>query len=72
MRKFTKFALFTAAIAGGYYLYKQVEKQKELAEGEVFEDDDLFEDDGEIAEVTKDVEEGRGGCRGSSKPSCQC
>lgn len=44
MRKFTKFALISAAIAGGVYLYKQIEKQKELAEGETF-DDDLFEDE---------------------------
>ena len=32
MKKFTKLALFTALTAGGYYLYKQVEKQKELNE----------------------------------------
>ena len=37
---------YTNDTAGGYYIYKEVEKQKQLAEGETFEDDsDLFEDE---------------------------
>ena len=52
MKTFTKLALFTAAIAGGYYLYKEIEKQKQLAEGETFEDDsDLFEDETPIGDA---------------------
>ena len=67
MKKFTQLALIAAVAAGGYYLYKEIEKQKQLAEGETFDDDsDLFEDDfpvGDAAdtdaeiEVTEDAEE---------------
>ncbi len=46
MKKFTKFALFASALAGGYLFYKELEKQKQPA-GDTFDEDDLF-DDGEI------------------------
>ncbi|MBQ6660411.1 MAG: hypothetical protein IJM57_03155 [Lachnospiraceae bacterium] len=46
MKAFTKLALLAAAVAGGCYLYKEVTKQKQLAEGDYFEDDeDIFEDE---------------------------
>ena len=58
MKAFAKLALFTAAIAGGYYIYKEIEKQKQLAEGETLEDDsDLFEDETPIGDSVDDDSE---------------
>lgn len=54
MKKFTKFALFASALAGGYLFYKELEKQKQPA-GDTFEEDDLF-DDGEIQITAEDGE----------------
>ena len=59
MKTFTRLALLTAAIAGGYYLYKEIEKQKQLAEGEDFDDSDLFEDEmpiGDAADSDGDID----------------
>ncbi|MBP5353884.1 MAG: hypothetical protein J6Y67_01950 [Lachnospiraceae bacterium] len=57
MKAFTKLALLAAAVAGGYCVYKEIEKQKQLAEGETFEDDsDLFEDETPIRDAA-DIDE---------------
>ena len=57
MKAFTKLALLAAAVAGGYCVYKEIEKQKQLAEGETFEDDsDLFEDETLIRDAA-DIDE---------------
>ncbi|MBP5461033.1 MAG: hypothetical protein J6Y20_02790 [Lachnospiraceae bacterium] len=73
MKTFTKLALFTAAVAGGYYLYKEIEKQKQLAEGETFEDDsDLFEDEtpiGDGVDAAEDIDIDADGEDGEEAPS---